>query len=222
MQSFWWAEFLYLLIGHLILICVPRKTVAAPPIFNVTFVFLGSCCMYVVLLDAINGCWSSGSHGFVLHGFWLAGLMLGQSSSRRSTLCSCAIICLHSTLRSFIPPPQDLKIVNGVPIDVFDCFVLFSSEKWLLRAFRPGRNFPSYWTVKNITILSLCWCWLWTHRIWHDHGVFPTPCYFMNTLHLQSQKNPKVVFKDEIVKLLFCVLTLRSRIPIPHDFEHGE
>lgn len=120
----------YLLTGHLILTWVPKKTVAAPPILRVTFrytftqsdwfynftavmfltlFFFGSCWMYVVLLAAMGGLWSSGSHGFALHGFFSWGLMLGQSSGRLSTLCSWAIICLHSTRRSFTPVPQCLK-----------------------------------------------------------------------------------------------------------------
>lgn len=99
----------YLLTGHLILICVPRNTVAAPPIFSVTLVFFGSCWMYVVLLAAMAGYCSSGAHGFVLHAFCVSGFLPGHSSSRRSTLCSWAMICLHSARRSLNPPPQDLS-----------------------------------------------------------------------------------------------------------------
>lgn len=106
-----------LLTGHLILIWVPRKTVAAPPIFSVTFVFCGSCWMYVVLLDAIGGRWSSGAHGFVLHSLVAAGFMLGHNSSRRSTLCSWAMICLHSTFRCLIPPPHGLWMGDKCVVD---------------------------------------------------------------------------------------------------------
>lgn len=74
-----------------------------------TLFFFGSCWMYVELLDAIGGLWSSGAHGFALHGFFSGGLILGHNSGRLSTLCSWAIICLHSTRRSFTPLPHCLK-----------------------------------------------------------------------------------------------------------------
>uniref|UniRef100_A0A1A9W5G7 Uncharacterized protein n=1 Tax=Glossina brevipalpis TaxID=37001 RepID=A0A1A9W5G7_9MUSC len=51
--------------------------------------------------DLIKG--SSGGQGFTLHGFLSDGLALGHIDSGRSILCSWAMICLHSTLRSLIP-----------------------------------------------------------------------------------------------------------------------
>lgn len=70
---------------------------------------LGSCWMYFDSLVEIIGRSSSGAHGFVLQGLKSCGLSPGHIESSRPTLWSCAIVCLHKTVRFLYPLPQALE-----------------------------------------------------------------------------------------------------------------
>jgi len=142
--------------------------------------------MYFDSLVDIVGRSSSGAHGFVLQTFLSGGLALGHIESMRLTLWSCAIVCLHKTVRFFCPPPQDfaqrdLRIVNWT----MKRLVCFQSSSFLARLQHlPFANFPARWTIEHVAVLPIWRWWLWTHAVWNNHRVLTATRHLVDAVYL--------------------------------------
>lgn len=61
----------------------------------------------------------------------------------------------------------------------------------ILWTFWPCWHFPPHRTIQNITILTLCRRWLWTHWIRYNHCIFTTTRHLMNALNLKRMWQPR-------------------------------